>query len=164
MNTRSTLALVPVMLLAGSLAAWAHPASAAENLADAFGEGDWGVSFLWRLELVDQDPFSNDALAAPLRTRLNYGTGDLKGFTLFVEFDYISDLGLDNYDEGAGNTPGRDIWPMTSSRPGPGSLSTPWKKNGAVFCAKNVMTNRRSAMEKSRSWASCIMASRMSSR
>ena len=33
--------------------------------------------------------------AVPLRTRLNYGTADWGGFSLFVECDYVAEFGPD---------------------------------------------------------------------
>jgi len=77
-------------------------------MSKAFEEGELGVEFRWRLENVGQDPFEKDAMAVPLHVRLNYGTADWSGFSLFVEYDYVADLGLDNYNEGGGNTPDRD--------------------------------------------------------
>jgi hypothetical protein len=34
-----------------------------------------------------------NATAVPLRTRLNYGTADWVGLSLFVECDYVADFG-----------------------------------------------------------------------
>ena len=87
---------------------------AADTVSDAFKEGDWGLSFRYRLELVDQDPFSKDAIASTLRTRLNYQTLEWQGLSMFVEFDYVAELLADDYNEGAGNSPNRGRFPVVA--------------------------------------------------
>jgi hypothetical protein len=51
------------------------------------------LDFRYRLETVDQDPFSKDATASTLRSRLNYLTGEWHGFNAFLEADNITALG-----------------------------------------------------------------------
>ncbi len=106
---RITAALLSAMLATGSL-----PVMAADSFSDAFTEGDFKLQFRYRLELVDQEPFSEDATASTLQTRLNYTTADWSGLSLFAEFDYISELFGDDYKEGAGNTPGRGQFPVVA--------------------------------------------------
>lgn len=110
-HSRKPAALYPALMVA-TLAITASVSMAADNFSEAFEEGELGVEFRWRLESVDQDPFEKDATAVPLRARLNYGTADWSGFSLFVEYDYVADFGLDNYNEGGGNTPDRDEYPV----------------------------------------------------
>jgi hypothetical protein len=100
-----------VILTLASLAA-SSPATAADSLGDAFTEGKFGYSFRWRLENVDQDPLPHDATAAPLRARINFTTAEYAGFTFKGEFDYVFDLGLDDYNAGGGNTPNPAGYPV----------------------------------------------------
>ncbi len=118
MHTKPILPVGRRLALLLLVAALQHPAAAAERFTDAFTEGDWGLAFRWRLEHVDQDPFDKDATAYPLRTRLNFRTADWSGLSLFVEFDYIADLGGDRYNEGGGNTPDRDQYPVIADPAG----------------------------------------------
>ncbi len=110
---RITRAVLVSALVAGSL-----PALGAETIADAFMEGEWGLDFRYRLETVDQEPFSEDAAASTLRTRLNFKTADLEGFSAFIEFDYVAELGLDDFNAGGGNTPERSQYPVVADPKG----------------------------------------------
>ena len=87
---------------------------AADRLSDVFKKSGWGLSFRYRLELVDQDPFDKDATASTLRIRLNYQTQDWQSLSMFVEFDYVSELLANNYNEGGGNTPNRGQYPVVA--------------------------------------------------
>ena len=100
MKRRCSLAKARVTILALLLAAASFPATAADNFGEAFTKGKFGYSFRWRLENVDQDPLPHDATAIPLRARINFTTSELNGFTLKAEFDYVFDLGADNYNAG----------------------------------------------------------------
>ncbi|HHL32451.1 MAG TPA: hypothetical protein ENJ41_07675, partial [Oceanospirillales bacterium] len=93
-------------------------ATAADNLMDAFSNGDASLSFRYRYEFVDQDGFSKDANASTLRTRLNYKTEDYKGFTFFIEADNVTELFIDDFNAGAGNSPGRTAYPVVADPEG----------------------------------------------
>jgi hypothetical protein len=112
METRLISASVPVALLASALLASSFPVSAADSFSEAFTEGKFGYSFRWRLENVDQDPLPHDATAIPLRARINFHTADLSGFSFKVEFDYIFNFGIDNFNAGGGNTPNPPGYPV----------------------------------------------------
>lgn len=58
-----------------------------------------GISFRYRLENVDQDGFSNDARASTLRSTLNYQTGSLNDFSATLEFQNISHIGSDKFND-----------------------------------------------------------------
>ncbi|MBI2380480.1 MAG: alginate export family protein [Gammaproteobacteria bacterium] len=73
--------------------------SAADSVADAVKGGKAGLEFRLRHENVDQDGPLDTAKATTLRTRLNYKTGTLGGFALFAEFDNISVLGGDDFND-----------------------------------------------------------------
>jgi hypothetical protein len=63
---------------------------------DAVTGGKAHLDFRHRLESVDQEPFTDDALASTLRSRLNYVTGDWHGFSAFLEADNVTVLGDDD--------------------------------------------------------------------
>lgn len=115
---------VPAVMLGIALAGAGVPADAADSFADAFRQGEWEVAFRYRLELVDQDPLagqtepSEDATASTLRTRLNFKTADYRGFSGFVEFDYVAEVFADDFDAGGGNTPGRGRYPVVADPKG----------------------------------------------
>jgi hypothetical protein len=112
MNSRSKLAAMPTGILCVLIASIAAPAQAADSFTDAFTLGKGGLAFRYRLENVDQDNFDKDATASTLRTRLNFRTDDLHGFSLFVEGDFVMGLGWKDYNAGAGNTPDKTEYPV----------------------------------------------------
>lgn len=115
MNARYMLPAAAAILLG----AWGPQQTlAAENLAEAFTNGTAKVSFRYRLELVDQDRFENDAEASTLRGRLNFGTDPWNGWSLFGEFDYVGNIILDDYNAGAGNTPDKVDYPVVADPTG----------------------------------------------
>lgn len=82
-----------------ALAASATPAATAPNTFEqAVTGGKAHLEFRYRLESVDQDPFSKDALASTLRTRLNYQTLDWNHLSAFLEADNVTVLGNDTYN------------------------------------------------------------------
>lgn len=112
MEKRHKIANVSIPLLAALIAATSFPAIAADNLGEAFTEGKFGYSFRWRLEDVDQSPLPNNAFAMPLRTRINFHTADLSGFSFKAEFDYVFNFGFDDFNAGGGNTPNPPGYPV----------------------------------------------------
>jgi len=122
MRKRTLKATISTALLTTLFAATSFPVMAAEDSATTFGEaftkGKFGYSFRWRLENVDQDPLPHDATAAPLRARINFHTADLAGFSAKAEFDYVFDLGLDNYNAGGGNKPNPPGYPVIADPSG----------------------------------------------
>lgn len=90
-------------------------ASAQENtLGEAVTSGQAHVALRFRYEHVDQDNFVEDANAAPLRIRLSYQTGDWNNWTAFAEFDHIAEVFLNDYNSGAGTSPGRTQYPVVA--------------------------------------------------
>lgn len=73
-------------------------AEEATSFTESIANGDANISFRYRLETVDHDPAIDEATAHTVRTRLNYKTQDYKGFNLFVEFDDVSYLGDDKFN------------------------------------------------------------------
>ena len=119
MNIHKPAATLTRLVLASSLLAMALPALAADSLADAFKQGEVGFDLRYRFETVDQDSFIEDAKASTLRARLNYKTADYEGLSFLVEFDYVAEAFMDDYDAGSGNTPNRGQYPVVADPSGP---------------------------------------------
>ena len=112
MKRRQLAASMPLALLTMLLIATSSPTLAANSFSEAFSEGQFGYSFRWRLENVDQDPFPHNATALPLRARINFHTADLRGFSFKAEFDHIFNFGMDTFNAGGGNTPNPPGYPV----------------------------------------------------
>ena len=69
------------------------------SFQDAVTDGKAQLDLRYRFEAVDQKPFTNDAAASTLRSRLNYETGEWQGLSAFFEVDNITVIGNeDNYN------------------------------------------------------------------
>jgi len=109
----------PVIACLVAALASGGPLRAADTFTEAFTQGKGKLSFRYRFESVDQDSFSKDALASTLRMRLNFKTDDWKGIGAFAEFDYVGEVGWDDYNAGSGNTPGKGEYPVVADPKGP---------------------------------------------
>lgn len=69
------------------------------------------VSFRYRIETVDQETVAKDAKASTLLTRATIKTNWTSKIDSVLEFDDVSELGMDDYNAGAGNTPDRTMYP-----------------------------------------------------
>ena len=118
MNKKLAAIDLPLTFLAACLLAFCTTTLAAENIKEAFSESDFGYSFRWRLETVDQQPLPHEALAIPLRARIHLQTADLKGFSAKVELDYVFNFGLDSFNAGGGNTPDPPGYPVIADPEG----------------------------------------------
>ena len=119
LGNRPKILFLRAALLMAILSVGSTQAMAADTALDAFKVGDWYLSFRYRLELVDQDPFRKDATASTLRTRLNYQTSDWHGLSMFVEFDYVAKIRWNDYNAAAGNTPDKTEYPVVADSKGP---------------------------------------------
>jgi len=102
-----------LIAMAATLSLAGH-ANAAETFDDAIAESQWGLDFRHRIELVDEDGFSEDAEASTLRTRLHLKTGRWRGLGAFVELSDVREIGLDDFNAGAGATPDRSRFPVVA--------------------------------------------------
>jgi hypothetical protein len=93
-------------------------ASASDSFFDSISDGDASLSLRYRYETVDQDGFTKDANASTLRTRLNFKTKDYKGFNFFIEADNVMEVFADNYNSGAGTSPGNGQYPVVADPQG----------------------------------------------
>ncbi len=132
MNTKRKLAALPAGILAVLITSIAGQAQAADSFKEMFTQGKGGFAFRYRLESVDQDNFAKNALASTIRARLNFRTSDWKGWGLFAEYDFVETVGWDNYNAGAGNTPGKTRYPVVADPTGPdlNQAYLSWKSAG----------------------------------
>jgi hypothetical protein len=84
------------------------------TLGEAVTSGKAHVALRFRYEHVDQDNLAENANAAPLRIRLNYQTGVWNNWSAFGEFDHIAEVFLNDYNSGAGTSPGRTQYPVVA--------------------------------------------------
>ncbi len=112
------LAVLFTLILSTALApslADDHESNDHETITDAMVNGKASLALRYRLELVDQDGFSDDAEASTLRARLNYRTGSYKRWSAFLEFDAVEEVGLDDFNSGAGTSgPDRAGFPVVA--------------------------------------------------
>ncbi|MDX1403145.1 MAG: alginate export family protein [Woeseiaceae bacterium] len=89
------------------------------SLESALADGEAHFAFRYRYEHVDQDGFSEDANASTVRLRLNYKTGTWRKLWGFVEFDYIAELLLKDFNSLGGSSPERNRYPVVADPKGP---------------------------------------------
>jgi len=77
---------------------FASQAKEATSLAEVFSSGAAHINFRYRYEPVDQDGLSDDAEASTLRTRVNFVTGNYRGWQVFAEADNVSYVGSDDFN------------------------------------------------------------------
>ena len=84
------------------------------SFAGALTGGEAGLELRYRYEHVDQQGITDAANASTLRFRLNYRTGAVQGFSGFAEFDYVTELLLDDFNNVDGSNPGRSRYPVVA--------------------------------------------------
>lgn len=104
----------PKILIPAVLIALSGGVAAEDSLTESLSKSQWGLDFRHRIELVDEDGFSKDAKASTLRTRLNLKTGRYNGLQAFIEFSDVREIGLDDFNAGAGATPNRGRFPVVA--------------------------------------------------
>ena len=100
-----------LLVLAAVLLPFAGQAAEEEGATDpgsAITSGKASISGRYRYEHVDQDNALKNANASTLRLRLNYRTGQWKGWSAFAEFDHVFHVLIDDFNSGAGTSPNRD--------------------------------------------------------
>lgn len=118
MSAKRSWPLAPLSFFAAVLAITTVPAQAEEGLEGQIKDGKFGYSFRYRLESVEQDYYIEDALASTLRARLNFKSGEKTGFGFFIEGDGVLEIGADEFNAGAGNTPDRVQYPVVADPEG----------------------------------------------
>lgn len=98
-NTASVLA---ASLVVFSPAVLAQEATGVQSIKEAVTEGKIGLDLRYRYEFVDQDGIDKNAGASTLRSRLNFATAPYQGVGVFVEFDNVTSIGSERYNDGSG--------------------------------------------------------------
>lgn len=88
------------------------------SFADAVAAGEAHAALRYRFEHVDQESFDDNANASTLRLRLNYATGAWRDLKAFVEFDYVGEVLANDFNSGAGTSPGRSRYPVVADPKG----------------------------------------------
>lgn len=86
---------LPILLL---MAFVALPA-AGEGAGDFIREGKAGLELRYRFENVEQDDKPETADASTLRIRLDLTSGEVRGFSGFLELDHVEAIGNVHYDD-----------------------------------------------------------------
>ena len=77
----------------------AAPAPAGEFMDAVLGGGAW-LDMRYRLEWVDDDTSPKNATANTLRSRAGYSTGAWNGASVLAEFEHITHLGSEQFNNG----------------------------------------------------------------
>ena len=77
----------------------ATPAAPKSDFTKALTEGKPIFDARYRYEYVDQDGLPNKANANTVRTRLGYETGKFHDFTTLIEFENITGIGSEHYND-----------------------------------------------------------------
>jgi len=119
-KTMKRLRYVSAGILIAVLALATAPSGADDgNFASAVTGGKTHLSLRYRYEFVNQDSFEENADASTLRLRLNYETGAWNAWTGFIEFDYVFEVLLDNFNSTSGtSSPDRDQYPVVADPDG----------------------------------------------
>ncbi|MDH5737503.1 MAG: alginate export family protein [Gammaproteobacteria bacterium] len=121
-----------LLFIAASILAPLGFAQSSNSIVDAFSNGEANLSFRYRLETVEHDPSLDDATAHTVRTRLNYKTQDYDGFTMFIEFDDVSYLADDKFNN---TRNGQTTYPVVADPDGGGlnQFYFDYKADGLLF-------------------------------
>lgn len=92
----SILVSTSVVAAADNKAASEEPKS---DFTKALTEGKPILDARYRYEYVDQDGLANEANAHTVRTRLGYETGKFKNFSALLEFENITDIEGEHYND-----------------------------------------------------------------
>ena len=74
------------------------PVLAADPLTRAIQDGSATLDTRYRYELVDQDNIPDDARASTLRAALGYRTGEVEGFSGFLEAEHVTSVGPETFN------------------------------------------------------------------
>lgn len=103
MKARNTRMVLPACLLGVSCLPVA-------GMVQAEDEGI-SLDLRYRVESVSDEAFAEDALAATLRTRLGYRSGELLGWQAYIEFEDVRPLGATDFNS---TTNGKTEYPVVA--------------------------------------------------
>jgi len=115
MKTRKLSTLTLSALAAAVTLALPSQAGTLDNIATAVKDSTAKVDLRYRIENVDQDGKSEDALASTLRSRLTWQTAPVNNFTVNVEVDNVTVIGFDDYNS---TTNGKGEYPVVADPEG----------------------------------------------
>jgi hypothetical protein len=118
MKRDHNILLTSLLSLLLAFAASAAEEEGATDLGSAITSGKATISGRYRYEFVDQDNALKNANASTLRLRLNYRTGQWKGWSGFAEFDHVFHVLLDDFNSGAGTSPNRSEYSVVADPKG----------------------------------------------
>ncbi|MDH3691205.1 MAG: alginate export family protein [Gammaproteobacteria bacterium] len=84
-------------------------ANAEDRFGDALSNGEFDLSFRYRYEFVEEDPFAKDAKASTLRTRLTYESAEFLSTKFLLEFSNVSSIGNELYNSTRNDVRNRPI-------------------------------------------------------
>jgi len=90
--------LLVLVVLPFQAAAAADPEAPEDhkNLAEALKDGDYGITLRYRYDFAANDIFDDDSQASTLRTTAWYRSAGFYRFSAFVDFEDVTNLGLDD--------------------------------------------------------------------
>ncbi len=86
-----------------------------DSIVEAVKNGRAYISGRYRYEHVDDDGFTEDAEASTLRTRLGFETGNYRGFSGLLEFEDVTEIGSDDFNNGSN---GKTTFPVVADPQG----------------------------------------------
>jgi len=92
-GTKALLAATALTLSMGGI----PTAFGGDFLTQALDDGKIILDMRYRLETVEQDGISNEAVASTLRTRFGFETGEFNNFKVLIEGENISSIGDEEY-------------------------------------------------------------------
>ena len=110
--------LIGILVILAATSIAAEEVETDNDFATALTSGDFSIGLRARYEFVDQDGFDEDANATTTRLRLNYRTSKWNNLSAFVEFDYVFNLLLSDYNSGAGTSPNKVEYPVIADPSG----------------------------------------------
>ena len=115
MKTTPTLIAATTMVLAATGQVYGQEDSGEskswfqETFPEFITSGKVNFNARLRYEFAEEDGFAKDSNAVTIRSRLGYTTGDIYGFRGMLEFEDVTAIGPDNYNQaglnGQGNRP-----------------------------------------------------------
>lgn len=101
-----------INILAASVLAVTSLASFAEETDNEGVNSSIDLSFRYRVETVTQEGFIEDAQASTMRTRATIKTNWVSKIDTVFEFDDVTEIGVNDYNSGAGTSPNRGQYPV----------------------------------------------------
>lgn len=105
-------------------------AGSIDSVAAAVKNSTTKVNLRYRLESVDQDGQSEDALASTLKSRLTWQSAPVNNFTVNVEVDNVTAIAIDDYNS---TTNGKGEYPVVADPEGTDLNQANIKFNGEML-------------------------------